>query len=284
MTLHAGATFVIAKTLNPDQNIYTVLQSLKINILFSVPVMLKRLLNHLDETPETSHLRLIVSAGENLPASLYRTLQKDLDVEVLDGIGATEILSTFVSNRRGGSKAGSTGQVVPGFSVKLLNESGEVCQIGEVGNMWVKGITLAHGYIDDSKLSNDSFKNGWFNTQDMFFMDAQQHFHYVGRSSSVVKINGCWFSPTVLEQVLSTHPGVVESAVVFFKDEFGLFRPKAFVKVAAPEIDRDELWRELKHFSCRQLGKDHYPHLFAEIDNLPRTSSGKLLRGALSTL
>ena len=284
MTLHAGATFILAKNLNSDQNIYSVLRDFKINIMFSVPIMLKRLLSDIEGEPETRNLRLIVSAGESLPANLYRALQNTFKVGVLDGIGTTEVLSTFVSNRLGSSKAGSTGQVVPGFSVKLINEHGKPCQIGEVGNMWVKGITLANGYIGDPQLSDKSIVEGWFNTQDMFFMDAQYYFYYVGRSNTVVKINGCWFSPIVMEQILSAHPAVSECAVVFYQDEFGLHRPKAFIKVTVPDINRNELWEELKRFSCNQLGKDHYPHVFIEIHNLPRTSSGKLLRGTLNDL
>ncbi|MCX4030122.1 AMP-binding protein [Endozoicomonas sp. SM1973] len=286
VSLFSGAVHVIAAPLAKGKSYIEILKQFSVNIFFTVPTVLKMMLQqHVIEHCDCPALRLCISAGEALPEALYMEAKQMLATDVLDGIGTTEVLSTFISNRDGYSRPGSSGQLVPGFSVKLINSDGSACQVGEVGSLWVKGNTLTKGYINDAKSVNaESFSDGWFNTKDLYYVDAEGFYYHIGRTGTTLKINGCWFSPQTLEQVLTKHPKVKESAVWFNKDEFGLTRPSALIVLAEEVSDLMPLWRELKEFARDKLGKAHYPHLFRSVDSLPRTSSGKLIRYALPDL
>ncbi|MEM7677808.1 MAG: AMP-binding protein, partial [Myxococcota bacterium] len=281
LTLLCGATYIIA---TPQKVLDTadILEHHRVSVLFAVPAVFKRLMLNKKSEHIYPALRLCISAGEKLPSRLSHEVSRRLGVPVLDGIGCTETISTFISNRISNNAPGTTGTVVPGFAVRLVNRKGEPCQIGEVGVLLVAGNTLVARYFEADSRANSQFQDGWFDTKDMFFMDTNHRFYCVGRSSSVIKINGCWFSPETIESVLQTHPLVDECGVGVIIDEFGLPRPKAFV-VLRGETETKGLWKELGELSKAQLGKDHYPHLFQAVARLPRTPSGKLLRSALNT-
>ncbi|WP_437677705.1 AMP-binding protein [Sorangium sp. So ce131] len=281
MSLCAGASHVLATPLDGRRDIARLIGDYRVSVFFAVPAIYKQVLSKHGPRGRFPALRLCISAGEKLPAKLFREVQEAFAVDVIDGIGNTEAISTFISNRERSTSPGCTGMVVPGFAVKLINDRGELCRVGEVGILWVKGDTLANGYMGDAANSQQYFVDGWFNTQDLFFMDADYRFYSVGRAGSVIKINACWLSPELIESALQTHPAVKECAVCIVKDSYGLPRPKAFVVLAdhfACEPDPRSLWSELRKLSIDKLGKDHYPHIFATIDALPRTTSGKLIR------
>jgi len=277
----AGRAVLLGEVPKPKA-ILNALQQHDVNVLFSVPTILKLLFAHWPRQGLAfPHLRLCVSAGETLPASLYALALERFGVEIIDGIGTTEVLSTFISTRPGESRPNCTGLVVPGFEARLLNEQGETCAVGETGTLWVRGNTLTQGIYGDSVLTRQVFNDGWFNTKDMLFMDASGHFHYVGRANDVLKINGCWVAPHQIEAALLRHNDVCECAVVAVADEYGLLRPKAFVVSDLPERQHASLWQELKAFAKQHVGAHQYPHLFAAVDDLPRTASGKLQRHRL---
>ncbi|OCQ52505.1 Benzoate--CoA ligase [Photorhabdus australis subsp. thailandensis] len=285
ISLFSGASHVIAAPLAKGKSYTEILKRFSVNVFFTVPMVLKMILLNEIKNNDLPNLRLCISSGEILPEALYIEAKQKMGTDIIDGIGTTEVLSTFISNRDGYSRPGSSGVLVPGFVVKLVNSDGRICNIGEVGVLWVKGNTLAKGYINDAKGENsNSFVDGWFNTRDLYFVDAEGFYYHVGRSGATLKINGCWFSPQVLEQVLMKHPQVKESAVWFSKDEFELIRPYALIVLAEEVSDLPKLWSELKEYTRSKLGKSHYPHFFCSVNALPKTSSGKLIRYALSDL
>ncbi|WP_375744303.1 AMP-binding protein [Corallococcus interemptor] len=287
LSLNAGATHVIAAPRDSGVGVAEVLARHEVTVLFAVPAIYKLLLSKRDGSARFPKLRVCISAGEKLPWKLYQEARSFFGVNVLDGIGCTEAVSTFISNRESEVAPGCTGVVVPGFEVKLVNPRGEPCRVGEVGVLWVRGGALTRGYVNAPALTGAQFVDGWFNTQDMFFMDAEYRLYNVGRAGSVIKINSCWFSPEMMESVLQTHPRVKECAVCVVRDDFGLPRPKAFIVTGEQELSGTELerlWSELRALSKEKLGKDHYPHLFATLQTLPRTSSGKLMRSELAKL
>lgn len=285
LSLCAGASHVLATPLGkPGPRIAQILQEQHVSVFFAVPVMFKLLLESVPGIP-LPQLRLCISAGEALPARLFHRLRETLRVAVLDGIGATEVISTFISNRESDMRPGCTGAVVPGFEVKLTNERGELCRVGEVGSLSVAGNTLAGGYLNSPAAAEVCFRDGWFDTRDLFFYDAQSRFYHVGRATETFKINGCWFSARLMESTLQLHPAVKECIVTTFKDEDGLPRPKALVVLTETVCERlpgecelELLWSELRRLSKVTLGKDHYPHFFSAVPSLPRTASGKLIR------
>lgn len=277
--LFAGNSCVLAGHPSRRLQIIELLRTYEVNIFFSVPTVFKFMLQDAGAGRcALPALRLCVSAGEALPPALHASIRARLGIEVLDGIGTTEVLSTFISNRIGDAPGG-TGAVVPGFEVKLVGQDGTPCRSGEIGTLWVRGLTVAPGYLDSAA---DGFQDGWYNSKDMFTMDGGQRFHYFGRGNDVVKINGCWFSPHVIEQVLQEHAGVRECEIVFLADELGLMRPHANIVLNDPQAGADALWSELRQLSKTRLGEQMYPHFFRQVDSLPRTSSGKLLRGRLN--
>ncbi|MBL9043169.1 MAG: AMP-binding protein [Myxococcales bacterium] len=287
LSLSAGATHVIAAPRDGGVAVTEVLAENEVTVLFTVPAVYKLILRNSDRGMRFPKLRLCVSAGEKLPSKLYREVRRFFGVNVLDGIGCTEAISTFISNRQSYVTPACTGVVIPGFAVKLVNQRGELCQVGEIGVLWVQGEALARCYSNDPDLTKKHFVGGWFNTQDMFYMDAEYRFYSMGRAGSVIKINSCWFSPDIMEAVLQSHPAVKDCAVCTVTDDYGLPRPKAFVVIGNREgydDDLDRLWAELRALSKDKLGKDHYPHKFAAIGALPRTTSGKLIRSELLKL
>jgi acyl-coenzyme A synthetase/AMP-(fatty) acid ligase/predicted amino acid dehydrogenase len=280
--LFAGGTAVLPATGGIGPQVLEALQRYAVNVLFAVPAAFKLLLAKLPQQGlSLPSLRLCVSAGEALPGALYMSIQEQLGVEVIDGIGTTEVLSTFISNRPMKSQPGCTGTVVPGFEVRLVNGQGDTCSVGETGTLWVRGDTVAEAFYGDPSLSACFFRDGWFNTNDLFYMDSLQRFFYVGRANDLLKINGSWIAPHQMEEVLAQHPMVSDCAVVPVADEYGLMRPKAFVVARGPIEDMAALWADLKSFSKQRLGAHQYPHLFEFIDQMPRTSNGKLQRWLL---
>lgn len=281
LSLLSGVTHVISAPLGTDsiKKIGQTIRAYDVTVFLSVPTIFKMLL--VEQEPRGASLRLCVSTGETLPARLYREIRDNWNVEIIDGIGCTETLSTFISNRPNHSVPGSTGTPVPGFHVKLINQEGKTCRIGEVGSLWVNGNTLATGYISETTFNTCLFSDGWFNTNDLFFVDVKGRFHNVGRKGTVIKINGCWFSPKIMETVIHSHPYVKECAICVFEDEFGLPRPVAFVVLTEVCVGTEALWNTLRT-SCRNaLGKYHYPHHFTAINVIPQTTSGKVLTQVL---
>lgn len=283
MSLCAGASHVLATTTAqlPTRDL---IARYAVTVLFAVPAMYKLMLAAPDGARSFPALRLCVSAGEALPRRLFGAIRTLFGVTPLDGIGTTEVISTFISNADGGALPGCTGTLVAGFAAQLRAADGRLCRVGEVGSLWIKGNTVATAYLNDAALSARSFVDGWFNTNDMFFADHRRRFYHVGRNGHIIKINGCWFSPHMVEAALLGHAAVADCAVCVVHDAVGLARPQAFVVLRQPAAGAAglaDLWNELRQLARSKLGKDHYPHQFTAVEALPRTASGKLNLQAL---
>jgi benzoate-CoA ligase family protein len=226
---------------------------------------------------DLSSLRCCVSAGEALPAPTLEKWRDRFGLEITDGIGSTEMLHIFISNRPGEAVPGSSGRIVSGYAAKLVDENGDMVPPGEVGDLWVKGESSFSGYWLDRERTQKTLIGEWVVTGDKYCQDADGCFWYQGRSDDMLKVNGVWVSPIELETILSQHPGVAECAVVGIRDENNLLQVKAFV-VLKPGVDRlNPPVLELRAF-MKQRAPQRYPRWFEFVDGLPKTATGKIKR------
>jgi benzoate-CoA ligase len=226
-------------------------------------------------------LRLCTSAGERLPEEIGKRWTAHTGVEIIDGIGSTEMLHIFVSNRPGAVKYGATGVPVPGYRARLIDEFGNVAAPGEVGELEVSGPTAAHGYWNNREKSRSTFVGEWTRTGDKFYVDEDGYYINCGRADDMLKVSGIWVSPAEVESALTAHPDVLESAVIGRPDENELIKPKAYV-VLKPGVARSgDLEDRLKAHVKSVLAPHKYPRWFAFVDDLPKTPTGKIQRHIL---
>lgn len=223
--------------------------------------------------------RAAVTAGETLPAEVYRRFRARFGVEMLDGIGSTEALHIFCSNHPAEVRPGSTGRPVAGYDLRLLDETGrEVTAPGEAGALWVRGDSVTTGYWRRPEVNAATFVDGWCRTGDVYRRDADGHFWFVGRNSDMIKAGGIWVSPAEVESVLLEHPAVLEAAVVGGRSDDGLETVVAFVVAAAGQVVDTEVL--LAH--CRdRMAAFKRPRTIHVLDGLPKTATGKIQRYAL---
>jgi len=223
-------------------------------------------------------MRLCVSAGEPLPVDLLRRWRERIGVEVLDGIGTTEMLHIFVSNRIGEVTPGATGRVVPGYEIRLVDEDGAVCAPGEMGVLEVSGPTSALMYWNQREKTKDTFRGPWTRTGDNFVIDETGVLTYGGRNDDMLKVGGIYVSPFEVEGALVKHEAVLEAAVVGHPDQDALIKPKAFVVLNAGVTGSPALVQALKDFVRVNLASFKYPRWIEFVDELPKTATGKIQR------
>ncbi len=220
-------------------------------------------------------LRMCSSAGEALPSELGQRFEKHFGVAIVDGIGSTEMLHIFISNRPGDIRYGSTGKPVDGYDVELRGDDGQPVADGEVGDLFIRGPSSALMYWSDRERSRDTFQGGWTRSGDKYSRDADGYYTYAGRSDDMLKVSGVWVSPFEVESTLMQHPSVLESAVIGIEDKDGLVKTKAFVVVKPGTAVSDT---ELKAFVKERLAPYKYPRSFEFVDELPKTATGKIQR------
>ena len=229
-------------------------------------------------TSDLSSLRLCVSAGEALPAPVWHGWKERTGLDIVDGIGATEVWHIFISNRPDDIRPGSSGKPIPGYEVKIVDERGGEVAPGEVGNLLVKSETTALFYLHQSEKSRRTFQGEWFVTGDKYYMDADGYYWHSGRSDDMLKVGGIWVSPVEVESTLISHPAVLEAAVIGLPDASNLIKPKAFVVLKAGHAPADALKEELTAF-CREKMADYKrPRTIEFIAELPKTATGKIQR------
>ncbi len=248
-------------------------------VFFGVPVVYNALLTFHRQSGqlEVSSLRLCVSAGEALPASVSQAWVEQFGLEILDGIGSTEMLHIFISNRAGQVRHGSSGLPVPGYDVKLIDDEGRPVEIGEQGHLWVRGKSAARGYWQRPDVTARTFVEGWVRTGDMYRCDSEGYYYHIGRSDDCFKVSGQWVSPLEIEDVLRQHERVQDVAIIEGKTEEGFSCVKAVV-VPAGNIDLDRLKTELMDLAEESLPRFKRPKIFAFVADLPRTPTGKVQR------
>ncbi|WIG58486.1 MAG: Benzoate--CoA ligase [Ktedonobacterales bacterium] len=249
-------------------------------VFFGVPTLYAAMLampsaaDHYD----TSSLRLCVSAGEALPADIYRRWHERFGVEILDGIGSTEILHIFISNVRGQIVPGSSGRLVPGYDAAIVDEQGQPVPRGEIGNLLIAGDSTCSQYWNKHERTKATILGQWIQTGDKYYQDEQGAYWYCGRSDDMLKVSGQWVSPVEVEAALISYPAVLEAAVVGREDADGLVKPQAFVVLKPGETPSDELADALKQHVKTTLVPHKYPRWIEFVAELPKTATGKIQR------
>ena len=249
------------------------------SIFFGVPTLFAAMLNddaHKNQ-PRTRRLRVCTSAGEALPELVGLSWKNRFGVDILDGVGSTELLHIFLSNAPGDIKYGTSGKPVPGYQVRLVNEHGADVPDGEVGEMIVNAPSAGEGYWNQRSKSRQTFEGGWTRTGDKYTRDADGRYTYCGRSDDMFKVSGIWVSPFEVESALIAHPAVLEAAVVPAADSEGLLKPKAFL-VLKPGSESSDLDAALKEHVKQKIGPWKYPRWIVVVDALPKTATGKIQR------
>jgi benzoate-CoA ligase len=223
-------------------------------------------------------LRVATSAGEPLPERIGAAFTARTGVEVLDGIGSTEMLHIFLSNRGGAVRYGTTGQPVPGYALRLLDDSGHEVAEGEVGDLYIEGPSAAAMYWNQREKSRATFQGRWTKSGDKYSRSADGYYTYAGRSDDMLKVGGQYVSPFEVESAVASHPAVLEAAVVGAADESGLIKPKAFVVLKDPTSRSPEMTEAIKAHVRERLANFKYPRWVEFLDELPKTATGKIQR------
>jgi benzoate-CoA ligase len=275
-----GATTILCREKPTPEVIGRILKEHKPTIFFGVPVVYNLLLDHHRRVNavDCSSLRLCISAGEALPAHLGEEWEKTFGVEVLDGIGSTEMLHMWMSNLEGEVRYGSSGKVLKGYEARLLDEHGNPTPAGAEGNLWVKGASAAIGYWQRPEATARTFVDGWVRTGDLYARDAEGYWFHMGRSDDCFKSSGQWVSPVEVEGVLLRQPGVARAAVVEDFDGDGLPCACAFVVREEVESDASKLEEELRQLAKTALPRFKRPRKYVFVTELPYTVTGKVQR------
>jgi len=277
----ASAVYYPGRPLAEDM--FKVVEQYRPTIFFGVPTLYASMLALPDAGKrfDFSSVRVCVSAGEALPADILRRFEDTFGVEILDGIGSTEILHIFISNRKGQIKPGSSGLLVPGYQALITDEQGRPVEQGDIGNLLIRGDSIAASYWNKHEKSKDVINGHWIHTGDKYYQDEESYFWYCGRSDDMLKVGGQWVSPIEVENALIAHPAVLEVAVVgdFDKDE--LVKPRAYIVLKEGYEPSQALVDELKLFVKERLAPFKYPRRVDFIPQLPKTATGKIQRFVL---
>jgi benzoate-CoA ligase len=278
--LGVGATAILWPGPPTAANVFGVIERHKPTLFFSVPTNYGMLLAHTREGQDfdLSSVRYAVSAGESLPAALFERFKQRFGVDILDGIGSTEILHIFISNRPGDIRPGSSGRVVEGYEARIVDEKGCDVPRGEIGNLLISGDSTCACYWNKHEKTKATIEGRWIRTGDKYYQDEEGYFWYAGRSDDMLKVGGIWVSPVEVENIMIEHPAVHECGVGARADRDGLLKPYAFVVVRAGVARTPELAAELQQYVRSRLAEYKRPRWVEFIDELPKTATGKLQR------
>ncbi|RDV04376.1 benzoate-CoA ligase family protein [Undibacter mobilis] len=277
--LSVGATVVLnAERPTPD-GVAALLKKHPITVFFAVPTFYASFLNS-PGAPQKSEVKLrhCISAGEALPEGIARKWEERYGVSIYDGLGTTEMLHIFLSNRPGATKYGTTGKPVPGYEIKLLGEDGKPVKKGEMGEMYSRGPTSAVMYWNNREKSRSTFQGEWTRSGDKYIEDEDGYFICCGRADDMLKVSGIYVSPFEVEAALASHPDVLEAAVVGWQDEEKLVKPRAFVVLKQHDKASDALVVLLQEHVKQVLAPYKYPRWIEFRVDLPKTATGKIQR------
>ena len=277
--LAVGATAILMAERPTPAAVFKRLEDHRPTIFYGVPTLYGMLLASPD-LPRKGELalRVCTSAGEALPADLGRRWTEHFGVEILDGIGSTEMLHIFISNRPGEVRYGTTGKPVPGYEIRLVDEQERNVAIGELGELQISGPTSAIHYWANRAKTLATFVGPWTRSGDKYTRDAQGYYTYGGRSDDMLKVGGMYVSPFEVEAELMTHPDVLEAAVIGVADDQNLIKPKAFIVTKTGVVAGPALADALKTYVKDRLAPYKYPRWVEFIPELPKTATGKIQR------
>ena len=277
--LWAGAAALLSDQRPTPDMTFDLIERFRPTIYFGVPTLYAAQVRALEQVPRNvSSLRLCVSAGEALPPDIFRRWKGLTNLAILDGIGSTELLHIFVSNRLDDYKPGSSGRLVPGYEAQILDENGAPVGRGQAGSLMVKGASAARCYWNNPEKTAQTMRGEWVNTGDTYLQDDEGYFVYWGRSDDMLKVGGIWCSPIEIESRLAEHPKVLEAAVVGRADAQGLVKPEAYVILNEPIDAGETLAGELMTFCQDGLARYKYPRWIHFVDELPKTATEKIRR------
>jgi benzoate-CoA ligase len=278
-----GAATVLHPERPEPKGIFEVIKRYKPTLFFCVPTAYGGMLQAVDkiEDVDMSSIRYCVSAGEALPKTIFDSWQKKFNLIILDGIGSTECLHIFISNRPGDIKPGSSGKPVPGYEAKIVDSNGKELPEMEIGTLMVKGDSIAAYYWNKHEKSKETFHGHWINTGDNYFKDNEGYFWYIGRGDDMIKAGGIWVSPLEVENAIIEHPAVLECAVIGALDSDNLEKPKAFILLKEGFDSSEELILEIQKFVKGRIAPYKYPRWVEFVTELPKTATGKTMRYVL---
>jgi 4-hydroxybenzoate-CoA ligase len=277
-----GATSVFYPERPTPQTVFEVLRGYQPTMFFAVPTLYAAILADPECTAKNTsgRLRICFSAGEPLPAHIGMAWRERFGIDIVNGVGSTEMGHLFLTNLPDAVEYGTSGVPVHGYDLRLVGEEGQDVADDEIGELLVNGESAAAGYWNQREKSRRTFVGEWTRTGDKYFRRPDGVYTYCGRTDDMFKVSGIWVSPFEVEEALTSHPMVIEAAVVPAEDSDGLIKPKAFVVLgdcAASDSDQ-VLYEELKVHVKRTIGPWKYPRWIVFVDSLPRTPSGKLQR------
>jgi 4-hydroxybenzoate-CoA ligase len=278
--LSVGATAALWPHRPSPEGVFEMMRKYRPTIFYGVPSLYTALLadKNICKGAGSDRLRLCVSAGEALPAHIGEHWRNTVGVDVLDGIGSTELLQTFLSNRPGDIRYGSTGKSVPGYDTKIVDENGRELGVDEIGELIVRGPSAGEGYWNQRAKSRHTFCGEWTYTGDKYRCDKDGYYYYCGRTDDMFKVSGMWVSPFDVEAALTSHEAVLEAAVIGKEDADGLIKPKAFIVLRNGFAADDGLFEKLKSHVKEKAGSWKFPRWIELRSDLPRTATGKIQR------
>jgi benzoate-CoA ligase len=278
--MRVGASAVLLPDRPTPAAVFETITRYQPTIFYGVPTLYAQMLQVDDAVAkyDLRSVRLCLSAGESLPPEIFRRWQQRFGLEICDVIGSTEALHVFIGNRPGSMRVGSTGRVVPGFEARIVDEEGREVSGDEVGTLLVQGDSTAPFYWNKHRKSQQTMLGEWLNTGDKFHRDADGFYWFAGRADDMLKVGGIWVSPIEVENALTEHPTVLETAVVGAMDQDELVKPKAYVVLRQGCTASPQLASELQEFVKNAIAPYKYPRWIEFVDDLPKTATGKIQR------
>jgi 4-hydroxybenzoate-CoA ligase len=286
-----GASVVLNSESPKPDNVLRHMEKYRPTVFFGIPTLYGQLLEYMEKRDkqngakvdpnaphEFSSVRLCFSAGEALPPELYNRWKERFGIEILDGLGTTEMAHIFICNRPGEVRPGATGKPVPGYELRLIDDEGKEVPQGEIGTLLVKGLSAAQQYWRKRSKTLMTMQGEWINTGDKYYVDADGYYWCAGRGDDMLKVGGIWVSPVEVENCIMEHKSVFEVAVVGYPDEKGLTKPKAFVVLKEGVETSAELEKEIKQWALDHMAKYKYPRWIEFVKELPKSATGKIQR------
>ena len=282
--LWAGATAILDDRRPTPDLTFENIERFKPTLFYGIPTLYAAQLMALEAVSDggaprqLASLRACVSAGEALPADIFRRWKEKTGTIILDGIGSTECLHIFIGNRLDDYRPGTSGKPVPGYEVKVIDDRGQLVKKGESGALWIRAESAAKYYWNKPEKTAETMVDGWLNTGDTYREDPDGYLIYEGRSDDMLKVGGIWCSPVEIESCLITHPAVLEAAVIGQADAENLVKPKAVVVLKQAGTGSPALTEELMALCKKTLAPYKYPRWIEYVPELPKTATGKIQR------
>lgn len=283
--LSVGATVVLMAERPTPQAVFQRLVRHRPTVFYGVPTLYASMLASPDlPAREQVAMRVCTSAGEALPRDIGERFTRHFGCEILDGIGSTEMLHIFISNRAGQLRYGTTGKPVPGYEVQLRDDNGTPVAPGAIGDLYIKGPSAALMYWNNRDKTRQCFLGDWLKSGDKYVCDPDGYYTYAGRSDDMIKVSGQYVSPVEVENILIQHEAVLEAAVIGVPDHDGLVKTKAYVVLRAGFEPDAQTGAALQHYVKQHLAPFKYPRQINFLEELPKTATGKIQRFRLRAL